>query len=99
MAPGANMGNDCAVFEATHGSAPDIAGQDKANPVGILFSTVMMLSHIGEPNAANRLEQAVAGVIQEGKFVTADLKASGDPNPPVGTLAMGKAIVEKIINN
>ena len=96
VAPGANMGQDCAVFEPTHGSAPDIAGKDKANPAGILFSTVMMLYHIGESDAAKHLEAAVETVILKNKFVTADLKLNHDPYPPVGTRAMGQAIVEKI---
>ncbi|NOY70228.1 MAG: isocitrate/isopropylmalate dehydrogenase family protein [Deltaproteobacteria bacterium] len=96
VAPGANMGKEYAVFEATHGSAPDIAGQDKANPAGILLSTALMLDHIGESDAAVRLERAIATVIREGKAVTGDMKQAGDPHPPVGTRAMGQAIVEKI---
>ena len=96
VAPGANMGSEYAVFEATHGSAPDIAGQDRANPAGILLSTVLMLHHIGASDAAVRLEKAVAAVIREGKSVTADLKRDENPDPPVGTRAMGQAIVEKI---
>ena len=97
VAPGANMGKDYAVFEATHGSAPDIAGQDKANPVGMLLSAVLMLAHIGEPDAANQLERAVAEVIRERASVTADLKNEADLRPPVGTREMGEAIVKKII--
>jgi len=96
VAPGANMGNEYAVFEATHGSAPDIAGQDKANPAGILFSTVLMLAHIGEANAADRLKLAVAEVIREGTSVTADLKKDDDSRPPVGTMAIGEAIIKKV---
>ncbi len=96
VAPGANMGSEYAVFEATHGSAPDIAGQDRVNPAGILLSTVLMLNHIGAPDAADRLEKSIAAVIREGKSVTADLKRDGSPDAPVGTRAMGRAIVEKI---
>ena len=96
VAPGANMGEDYAVFEAVHGSAPDIAGKDMVNPTGLLLSTVLMLEHLGEMDAAKRLEQAVATVLKEGKHVTADLKGKDSPEPPVGTCAMGEAIVEKI---
>lgn len=96
IAPGANIGDSCAVFEATHGSAPDIAGQNKVNPTGLLLSTVMMLRHIGEADAADRLEQAVASVIEEGRKVTPDLKKKDDPHPPVGTKEMGEAIIDRI---
>ncbi len=96
VAPGANMGDDVAVFEATHGSAPDIAGQNKVNPTGILLSTVLMLRYMELTGAADRLEQSIAAVIKEGRHVTADLKPAGSPEPPVGTREMGNAIVEKI---
>lgn len=96
VAPGANMGDEYAVFEATHGSAPDIAGRDKANPTGILLSAALMLDHMGEADAAARLENAVAKVLRDGKRVTADLKRDGDPTPPVGTREMGAAIAECI---
>jgi isocitrate dehydrogenase (NAD+) len=96
VAPGANIGTEYAVFEATHGSAPDIAGQDKADPAGMLLSTVLMLAHIGEPEAAGRIERAVAEVIREGRSVTSDLTSETSPYAPVGTRAMGEAIVEKI---
>lgn len=96
VAPGANMGEDYAVFEAVHGSAPDIAGKDMVNPTGLLLSTVLMLEHIGETDAAKKLEQAVAAVLKAGEQVTADLKGKDSSTPPVGTRAMGAAIVEKI---
>jgi isocitrate dehydrogenase (NAD+) len=96
VAPGMNTGDEVAVFEATHGSAPDIAGQDKANPAGILLSAVLMLNHIGETQAARRLEGAVADVLREGKHVTADLKTDDNASPPVGTRRMGDAIAELI---
>jgi len=96
VAPGGNFGEQVAVFEPTHGTAPDIAGQNKANPAGILLSTVMMLDHIGEKDAANRLEKAIAGVLREGRFVTADLKRAGSKTPPVGTREMGRAVAERI---
>ena len=96
VAPGANLGSEYAVFEATHGSAPDIAGRDLANPVGILLSTVLMLSHLGERGAADRLQGAIAAVLQDGSQVTADLKRKGDTTPAVGTRAMGRAIAGRI---
>jgi isocitrate dehydrogenase (NAD+) len=73
VVPGANLGSEYAVFEAVHGSAPDIAGKNLANPTAILLSTVMMLEHIGEGEAAGRLRQAIYTVLQEGKQVTRDL--------------------------
>jgi isocitrate dehydrogenase (NAD+) len=73
VAPGANIGDKCAVFEAVHGSAPDIAGQGKANPTALLQSAVMMLDHIGEQRAARRVEAAIARVLSEGKVRTGDL--------------------------
>jgi isocitrate dehydrogenase (NAD+) len=96
VAPGANLGKECAVFEATHGTAPDIAGRNKANPTGMLLSTVMMLDHLGETAAARRLENAIAGVLREGKDVTADLKPPKSSTPPVGTREMGHAIIARI---
>ncbi len=96
LAPGANVGTDVAVFEATHGSAPDIAGMDRANPVGLILSAVLMLRHLGEREAATWLEGAVANVLHDGTHVTADLKE--DPHDPtaVGTVEMGDAIIEKV---
>ncbi len=96
VAPGANVGYDYAVFEATHGSAPDIAGQNKVNPSGILLSTVLMFKYMGLSDAAERLERSIAAVIREGKHVTADLKKADSPHAPVGTREMGNAVVEKI---
>jgi isocitrate dehydrogenase (NAD+) len=96
VAPGVNIGDEYAVFEATHGSAPDIAGRNEANPTGILLSTVLMLRHIGETDAADRLERAIAETLKEGERVTADLKAKGSASPPFGTHEMGEAIAELI---
>lgn len=76
VAPGVNLGDDISVFEATHGSAPDIAGKGLANPAGILLSTVMLLQHIGEVDAANRIESSVARVFSEGRTLTRDLGGS-----------------------
>ncbi len=73
IVPGANMGEHHAVFEAVHGSAPDIAGQGKANPTAMILSSVMLLTHIGEKDAAHRLQSAVEKVYAEGKYLTGDV--------------------------
>lgn len=73
LAPGANIGEKCAVFEAVHGSAPDIAGKGLANPTALLLSAVLMLRHLGEQDKADRIHQAVITVFQEGKHLTGDL--------------------------
>jgi isocitrate dehydrogenase (NAD+) len=93
IAPGANIGTDLAVFEPVHGSAPPLAGQNKANPTATILSGAMMLRHIGEIEAAQRVEQAVAAVIAEGRSVTYDLKANRDDTTAVGTQEMAEAIV------
>ncbi len=92
VAPGANIGDGIAVFEAIHGSAPKYAGQNKVNPVALILSGVMMLRYLGEHKAAERVEAAVQAVIAEGKRVTYDL-AKGDP---VGTREMAEAIAERV---
>ena len=76
IVPGANMGETHAVFEAVHGSAPDIAGQGKANPTALMLSSVMMLIHLGEAAAANKLQSAVEAVYREGKYLTGDVGGS-----------------------
>jgi isocitrate dehydrogenase (NAD+) len=73
IVPGANMGESHAVFEAVHGSAPDIAGQGKANPTALMLSAVMMLIHLGEADAAHKLQSAVEAVYREGKYLTGDV--------------------------
>lgn len=93
VAPGANIGDEYAVFEATHGSAPKYKGQNKVNPTALILSAVMMLRHIGEIEAADRLEKAVAAVIREGKDVTYDLKPMRDDPTAVGTSEMADAII------
>jgi isocitrate dehydrogenase (NAD+) len=92
LAPGANLGDRIAVFEATHGSAPKYKGQNKVNPMSMMLSGVMMLRHIGEGKAAERLEKAIAAVIAEGRNVTYDMK----PADPVGTAQVADAIIEKM---
>ncbi|MEN6548650.1 MAG: isocitrate/isopropylmalate dehydrogenase family protein [Armatimonadia bacterium] len=93
VAPGANMGEGIAVFEPTHGSAPKYKGLNKVNPVATILSGVLMLRHLGEGEAADRLEAAVARVIAEGKDVTYDLKPERDDPTAVGTREMADAII------
>ena len=95
MAPGANIGEEIAVFEPTHGSAPKYAGQNKTNPMATMLSGVMMLRHIGETKAANRLEQTIAEIVAEGTNVTYDLKF-GRSGASVGTAEVADAIIEKM---
>jgi len=96
VAPGANIGPNGAVFEATHGTAPKYKGQNKVNPTALILSGMLMLQHMGETDAANRLEQAVADVIAEGKNVTYDLKPHRDDPSAVGTQEMAEAICNKL---
>ncbi len=96
LAPGANIGKDIAVFEPTHGSAPKYKGMNKVNPLAMILSGVMMLRHIGEREAAGRLETAVAEVIEEGKSVTYDMKPVADDPTAVGTSDVADAIIEKM---
>jgi len=76
IVPGANMGETHAVFEAVHGSAPDIAGQGKANPTALMMSSVMMLTHLAETEAAHKLQSAIESVYREGKYLTGDVGGS-----------------------
>jgi len=96
VAPGANIGENGAVFEATHGSAPKYKGQNKVNPTALILSAVLMLRYLGEKEAADRLEWAVAEVIREGKDVTYDLKPHRDDPTAVGTQEMADAICRKL---
>jgi len=96
IAPGANLGQDLAVFEAIHGSAPKYTGQNKVNPVAMILSAVLMLDYLGEKAAAKKLDQAVAKVIAEGKAVTYDLKPNRDDPTAVGTSQMADAIISAI---
>lgn len=99
IAPGANIGDNFAVFEPTHGSAPKYQGMNKVNPTGMILSGVMMLRYIGEIEAANRLEEALARVIKEGKKVTYDFKPVPDDPTAVGTREMGEAIIERLTHH
>jgi len=94
VAPGGNIGDAMAVFEATHGSAPKYKGLNKVNPTALILSAVMMLRHLGEREAAERLEGGVAAVIREGKAVTYDMKPHRDDPTAVGSSEMGDAIIE-----
>jgi isocitrate dehydrogenase (NAD+) len=97
VAPGANIGSQYAVFEPVHGSAPKYAGQNKVNPMAMMFSGVLMLRYLGEKDAANRLEKAIAQVIAEGKNVTYDLKPRPDDPTAVGTSQVADAVIEKLL--
>lgn len=89
LIPGANIGADAALFEAVHGSAPDIAGKNIANPTAVIMAGVMMLHHLGEHAAAEKIQTAVEKIVSEGEFVTPDL----NPNSKTGTIEMGAAII------
>lgn len=80
LAPGANIGEDCAVFEAVHGSAPDIAGKGIANPTALLMSSVMMLHHLGEHEIAQKISSSVLRVCNDGKCLTIDLGGKASTN-------------------
>lgn len=96
VAPGANIGDGVALFEPTHGSAPKYKGMNKVNPTALILSAMLMLRHIGEIEAADRLEKAVAAVIAEGKDVTYDLKPDRNDPTAVGTMQMAEAIIKKL---
>ena len=96
LAPGANFGEGIAIFEPTHGSAPKYAGQNKVNPMAQMLSGMLMLRHLGEQEAADNLEAAIAEVIHEGKSVTYDMKPTRDDPTAVGTSEVADAIVEKL---
>ena len=92
LAPGANIGSHAAIFEAVHGSAPDIAGKNIANPCAIILAGAMLLDHLGEASAAAKINSAIAQVLKEGKRLTRDL----DPNSKTGTTEMADVIIEHI---
>ncbi len=96
IAPGANIGDGIALFEATHGSAPKYKGLNKANPTAMILSSVLMLEYIGENKAAERLEEAVALVLKEGKSVTYDLKKDRNDPTAVGTSQFADAIIKAL---
>jgi isocitrate dehydrogenase (NAD+) len=93
VAPGGNIGKDAAVFEPIHGSAPTHAGKNEADPTAMILSGAMMLRHLGEQDAAERVENAVAGVIADGDRVTYDLRPDRDPSQAATTTGMTDAII------
>jgi isocitrate dehydrogenase (NAD+) len=96
VAPGANIGSAAAVFEATHGSAPKYKGLNKVNPTAMILSGMLMLRHLGEQQAADGLERAVAGVLAEGRTVTYDMKPRRDDPSAVGTSEYADAIIDRL---
>ncbi len=96
MAPGGNIGTEAAMFEATHGSSPKYKGQDKVNPSALMLSGVLMLRHLGERDAADRMENAIAAVIKKGESVTYDMKPTRDDPSAVGTSAYADAVIEEM---
>ena len=93
VAPGANIGDDLAVFEPVHGSAPKYAGLNKVNPTATILSGILMLRHLGETKAADKLQNGVSAVIAEGRSVTYDMKPTRDDRTAVGTQEMADAII------
>ncbi len=96
VAPGANLGVEVAVFEAVHGSAPKYAGQNKVNPMALMLAGAMMLRHLGETAAGDRLERAIADVVAEGRDVTYDLKPHRDDPTAVGTREFADAVIRRL---
>jgi isocitrate dehydrogenase (NAD+) len=94
VAPGVNLGDEAAVFEAVHGSAPRHGGRDRANPFAMMLSGAMMLRHLGEADSAARLEQAIAGVTREGRTLTYDLARDG--RAPASTSEVAEAVVARL---
>jgi isocitrate dehydrogenase (NAD+) len=96
LAPGANIGTEAAMFEATHGSAPKYKGQNKVNPTALMLSGVLMLAHLDEHPAADRMETAIAEVIRKGEKVTYDLKPTREDPSAVGTSEFADAVIEEM---
>ncbi len=95
LSPGANYGDNVAIFEPTHGSAPKYAGKNVVNPSAQILAAALMLRYIGETEAAEKLESALADVIKEGRYTTYDFKPEGTPG--AGTVEMGNAIIKRMI--
>ncbi len=100
VAPGGHFGGagglELAVFEATHGTAPDLAGTNTANPVGVMLSGAMMLRHLAEIEAGDHLEAAIASVLSEREYLPRDLRAPDDDRPPAGTFQFADAVIAKL---
>jgi isocitrate dehydrogenase (NAD+) len=100
LAPGGHFGGaegrELAVFEATHGTAPDLAGTNQANPIGVMLSGAMLLRHVGETDAGDRLESAVAAVLADGVDLPKGLRSREDDRPPAGTFQMADAVIARL---
>jgi len=96
LAPGGNIGTEAAMFEATHGSAPKYKGQNKVNPTALMLSGVLMLRHLDEKDAADRMESAIAEVIRRGEKTTYDMKPTRDDPSAVGTSEFADAVIEEM---
>jgi isocitrate dehydrogenase (NAD+) len=96
MAPGVNLGDDCAIFEAVHGTAPKHRGQNRVNPFAMILSGAMMLRHLGEGEAADRLERAIGEVVAEGRAITYDLARGRPEATAVGTAEAANAVIERL---
>jgi isocitrate dehydrogenase (NAD+) len=97
MAPGVNLGDDCAIFEAVHGTAPRHAGRNRVNPFALMLSGVMMLRHLGEDEAADRLERAIADVVRDGRTLTYDLQSDRSDRNAAGTTEVADAVIERLV--
>lgn len=96
MAPGANIGDEIAVFEPTHGSAPKYKGLNKINPFAMMLSGVMMLRYLNESQAAERLEKTIASIIEEGRYVTYDMKPRPDDPTAARTSEVADAVIDRL---
>lgn len=96
LAPGANIGVNGAVFEASHGSAPKYTGRNRVNPMAVMLSGVLLLRHLQEAEAGDALESAIAGVIAEGRSLTYDMKRERNDPSAVGTSQVGDAVIERL---
>ncbi|HEX6265085.1 MAG TPA: isocitrate/isopropylmalate family dehydrogenase [Actinomycetota bacterium] len=96
VAPGAHFGDDLAVFEATHGTAGHLAGTNRADPIGVILSAAMLLRHVGEREAGDRIEAAVVDLLADGRDVTYDLRAPEDDRPAAGTFQVADAVVARV---
>jgi isocitrate dehydrogenase (NAD+) len=98
VAPGVNLGDGCAVFEATHGTASRYRGLNRANPMALMLCGAMLLRHIGEIDAGDRLEAAVAAVITEGRTLTYDLRPTRDDPSAASTTEVRDAVIGKLVS-
>ncbi len=96
VSPGANIGKEMAIFEPTHGSAPKYKGMNKVNPIAMILSGVMMLRHLGEKSAADKVENAITSVLSEGRWVTYDMKPNPDDPEAASTSQVAEAIIKKL---